>query len=511
MFRLSILSVVLASLCVCTNGAEYQGNVGKLKATFQIEWDGEKVSGSYSYNNRPGTVYTLQGNNPEPGVINLSEYTGNELTARCQLTKRVTDDEIIWEGRMHNTDGREFLMSFSRIRKAEMPFTPTEEGPIEFNYNENIHRDVVSAAIGARDSLEAHLYGNLYYGWHVPGGIVSEDASIDTVKEYVIHGDSTWAAIRFAGSKVELQFETPDGNRRTLTGTNPDDGVLELNDGSGHPWTFWKELHERAIIWWGMPRGGGESLLVYRPRPELFPYAQKEMPLVAPEAFLWEYNEWGAEFHRARFAYAYDEEVPATVDKIMESDGRVTAIHFGLKDGTELVLSLSPSRPRNRVPLAEGFPATIHGKDEEILSVVAMLTPLSWRQNGTNTLEYLMVSTDLADFQYDDLWNPTLAPGRLETLTKIPVQPDFAIPAHDVAVKWQTKEDKITWGIGDRGAGMLELESISFENIEDTSLRSDFTASEWYPLEKQVDFPNNQLRISNLNLTTGFNQVLEIP
>lgn len=103
----------------------YGGNAGKLDAIFHIEWAGvgNPVSGFYYYVAKGRkTVYTLSGNNPKEGVINLQEFTpspkGGEpfLSANCRLTKRVTADRIIWEGTMNNIDGRSFPMKLSRPR-----------------------------------------------------------------------------------------------------------------------------------------------------------------------------------------------------------------------------------------------------------------------------------------------------------------------------------------------------------------------------------------------------------
>lgn len=102
--------------------AAYNGRVGKLPATFVLEWDSSsrQVRGYYFHPSRNAQKkYKLEGDNPENGVLNLKEFSpdaaGNErLTANCTLRKRVSDNRIIWEGTMNNTDGRELPMSFSR-------------------------------------------------------------------------------------------------------------------------------------------------------------------------------------------------------------------------------------------------------------------------------------------------------------------------------------------------------------------------------------------------------------
>jgi len=103
----------------------YGGKVGKLDAVFLIEWDGEPnntLQGYYYYPSRErDRMYRLTGTNPKSGVLLLQEYSPTPLgvevlSANCRLAKRETKERIIWEGRMDNTDGRSFSISFSRMR-----------------------------------------------------------------------------------------------------------------------------------------------------------------------------------------------------------------------------------------------------------------------------------------------------------------------------------------------------------------------------------------------------------
>lgn len=96
----------------------YRGNVGNLEAMYFIQWISDNdIRGTYFYPKRGmEQTYTLVGNNPQQGVLYLDEYTGEALSARCTLKKRVTDREIIWEGTMDNTDGRSFNMVMRRER-----------------------------------------------------------------------------------------------------------------------------------------------------------------------------------------------------------------------------------------------------------------------------------------------------------------------------------------------------------------------------------------------------------
>jgi len=100
----------------------YGGSVGKLEAVFFLEWDDHNkiVNGYYYYPARGRhRTYRLEGTNPQPGVLLLREFTptatgGEELSANCRLAKRVKGGRVIWEGEMHNTDGRALKMTFSR-------------------------------------------------------------------------------------------------------------------------------------------------------------------------------------------------------------------------------------------------------------------------------------------------------------------------------------------------------------------------------------------------------------
>ena len=98
-------------------GTTYEGKVGKLAAVFDITFkEDDIVSGSYSHPKRPGVTYGLIGHNREAGKLYLEEWTGDKLSARCYLEKRLTDTHIIWEGEMRNTDGRTFPMEMKRER-----------------------------------------------------------------------------------------------------------------------------------------------------------------------------------------------------------------------------------------------------------------------------------------------------------------------------------------------------------------------------------------------------------
>lgn len=103
---------------VVTSTSHYSGNVGKLEAAWEINWlsDGT-VKGRYYYPSRGSqTTYALVGRNPQEGYLVLDEYTNGTKTATIHLNKSVTDSQVIWNGMMHNADGRELSTRLIRGR-----------------------------------------------------------------------------------------------------------------------------------------------------------------------------------------------------------------------------------------------------------------------------------------------------------------------------------------------------------------------------------------------------------
>jgi hypothetical protein len=86
----------------------FNGNVGKLEATYSLNWysDG-RISGTYSYPARPNTTYSLQGRDLGNGSIELTEYTGSNISANCTLSLQGN----CYVGQMNNTDGRHLKMT----------------------------------------------------------------------------------------------------------------------------------------------------------------------------------------------------------------------------------------------------------------------------------------------------------------------------------------------------------------------------------------------------------------
>jgi hypothetical protein len=110
---LSLVLFFLFASILPASAERYTGQVGKLKAVFNIEWGGDNsVGGTYRYPSRKGEVYTLEGEFAADGKLVLREYTDGTLTAVMMLHATGEGDKVRWSGKMKNTDGREFDMWF---------------------------------------------------------------------------------------------------------------------------------------------------------------------------------------------------------------------------------------------------------------------------------------------------------------------------------------------------------------------------------------------------------------
>jgi len=111
--KLLLVFITLFAFALPASAERYQGQVGKLKAVFNIEWGGDNsVGGTYHYPSRPGVVYTLEGEFGADGKLVLREYTEGVLTAVLMLSNSGSGNKVRWSGKMKNTDGREFNMWF---------------------------------------------------------------------------------------------------------------------------------------------------------------------------------------------------------------------------------------------------------------------------------------------------------------------------------------------------------------------------------------------------------------
>ena len=92
----------------------FTGAVGNWTAYFTLTFDypNKTIHGTYSYPNRPGVIYKIEGT-ILGNDVELIEYTDNRVSARCSLH---TDDRICFTGTMNNTDGRRLSMNFCKTK-----------------------------------------------------------------------------------------------------------------------------------------------------------------------------------------------------------------------------------------------------------------------------------------------------------------------------------------------------------------------------------------------------------
>jgi hypothetical protein len=83
-------------------------STGKLKALYNLVWSQDgTIYGTYHYPRRPRIAYILKGKDLGNGTIQLTEYTGNNISATCTLSLQGN----CYVGQMNNTNGRVLKMS----------------------------------------------------------------------------------------------------------------------------------------------------------------------------------------------------------------------------------------------------------------------------------------------------------------------------------------------------------------------------------------------------------------
>lgn len=94
----------------------YDGTVGNRTSIFTLTWHSDgNVQGHYQdLADGAGMTYQLKGNNTRNGELVLTEYTAGKQSAILTLKKSLANGRITWSGKMHNTDGRVWKVSFSR-------------------------------------------------------------------------------------------------------------------------------------------------------------------------------------------------------------------------------------------------------------------------------------------------------------------------------------------------------------------------------------------------------------
>lgn len=101
----------------CPAGSSfYMGNTGSVRIAACLLNEARSVTGYYWAVGRSYCVYRLEGANVQQGRYDLNEYTDGAISARITLSKRVTARQVVWQGTMHNTDGRRIPMTLRRSR-----------------------------------------------------------------------------------------------------------------------------------------------------------------------------------------------------------------------------------------------------------------------------------------------------------------------------------------------------------------------------------------------------------
>ncbi len=510
--------------------AEYRGMLDGSPVVAELTFDGNAVSGSYHYQESPQNRKVLRGTNPQDGLIRLDEFIGTTLVARMTLTKTNVGSEIVWSGVRENQDGQS-VIQFSRSTATAMPTPAASSAPASstgagatspppFVPGAPLSSQTAAALLGSPGSSDAHRFGRLYLGWeaHTP---LPLEADLETaVKRLRAEGQPLWAAMRFVGTNVELQYESSAGIRFTLRGTNPSDGIINLTDDNGVAWDLVKRTTDQALIWAGRSRSNpSHSLFVYRPRhiiPPGDPVFPDEMDFVEPEAFLYS-NHVATDasgFTQMRFPYQLEEEsLDGTVAEVREGSGGVEELVVNLADGRQIRHVFAPPRPRNRVPVAVGYPITIDqgATGGEIAFARVSLFLLAWRRSGEHRFELSMVPTPFDDFQWDDLGNLHIPPAALARFPRVILEPDYAAINSDVAVDWHLWEDRIVWTVGDGDASLVELKGVVLDAGTPSSIpgaNPAYQPGPWRPMTDPIDFPTSQLRTTNLNASHGYNYCL---
>ncbi|MEM1444212.1 MAG: hypothetical protein AAGF67_17830, partial [Verrucomicrobiota bacterium] len=182
-------------------------------AEFQLNWQQSgTVSGTYHYPSKPGVTYQLVGSNPREGELQLDEYTKGEMTARCVLRKRLTETQIIWEGTMTNTDGRELAMSLTRQRGTPMSQTPVSSGSDSFTDEEFSRRIRTSIswtefplANEVVERVPVFPENAVPMNARVESYSSSEAEGLKIVFKVGLRSEANWDDIRFEGPLVTFQ------------------------------------------------------------------------------------------------------------------------------------------------------------------------------------------------------------------------------------------------------------------------------------------------------------------
>jgi|GEM_PF-1564008 len=455
--------LLIPVLVVNLSAGEYTGAVGRLEARFSLDFhDDGSVKGRYSYPSRKGVVYTLRGTNPRPGELYLEEYTGRELTARCYLVKELTGEAVVWEGEMHNTDGRVFPMWFSRARGGADPGS-TPAMPTVPNAGESIY----AGSVGK-------LKANFALRWH-DGGRVSGRYS------YPARPGVTYTLEGRNDREGELYLEEFTGTRLTarcllhkeVTGeVIAWEGRMYNTDGREFPMRFVRRgetvaLPEPEPAWEKERKDELRRLLAVMPRRVTwteFPRAMEPIDMVPLHAE-------GGSWRNGKITGFRSGEGRSTFRFVMENPDwrRGSGDRFG---GEQFVLDVARefSVPTD---LLVGNEVGLFIMDDGTLTDFGICTIIMthWRKTGRGRVEVRgMIETT-------EMWEENQAIDEIGRATiderlLISVVPDKVAIERDPVEEFVPRGMSITRDFGivimldAAGPGMLELESISLEPEE---------------------------------------------
>ena len=109
-------TVAPAGPSAAPGNTRYGGTIGGSPATFNLTWANDRVRGNYYYNNSPGTIYAVSGNNPRTGHARASAHLAGKLVASMTLNKGLGEDLVCWSGDFIPTGGSPTTISFCRDR-----------------------------------------------------------------------------------------------------------------------------------------------------------------------------------------------------------------------------------------------------------------------------------------------------------------------------------------------------------------------------------------------------------
>ncbi len=212
-----ILCCVFLIYCPSSMATEYQGNVGQLAAVFSLDWKSDgSVSGTYYFTSAKGQVRKLLGSNFKEGELYLEEHTGQNITAKCHLRKKLTKGQVSWEGEMQTADGR-FPIRFARQREANAPATttaaPLSTKPKELSDEEfasRIKTEVVWStfpfADRVVDRVPAHFDSARFMRAKVEN-TQSDPDNLTLAFRVGLSADGDWSNVRFSGPLVTFRIK----------------------------------------------------------------------------------------------------------------------------------------------------------------------------------------------------------------------------------------------------------------------------------------------------------------